>query len=67
MTATRPIHELKAAVVGTGFVGMVHIDAIRRLGVEVVGVAGLPQDTVAAAAFAQIGRASCRDRVSVLV
>ena len=52
MTATRPIHELKAAVVGTGFVGMVHIDAIRRLGVEVVGVAGLPQDTVAAAAFA---------------
>ena len=52
MTAIRQLHELRAAVVGTGFVGTVHIDAIRRLGVQLVGVAGLPQDTAAAAAFA---------------
>jgi predicted dehydrogenase len=32
--------ELKAAVVGTGFIGAVHVDALRRLGVEVLGVAG---------------------------
>ncbi len=34
------IDELKAAVVGTGFIGVVHVDALRRLGVEVVGVVG---------------------------
>jgi predicted dehydrogenase len=30
----------RAAVVGTGFVGLLHVDALRRLGVEVVGVVG---------------------------
>jgi predicted dehydrogenase len=30
----------RAAVVGTGFIGAVHVDALRRLGVEVVGVVG---------------------------
>ena len=34
----RGIGDLKAAVAGTGFVGAVHVDALRRLGVEVVGV-----------------------------
>jgi predicted dehydrogenase len=34
----REIGELKAAVAGTGFVGVVHVDALRRLGIEVVGV-----------------------------
>jgi predicted dehydrogenase len=29
-----------AAVVGTGFIGVVHVEALRRLGVEVVGVVG---------------------------
>jgi predicted dehydrogenase len=29
-----------AAVVGTGFIGVVHVDALRRLGVDVVGVVG---------------------------
>ncbi len=29
---------LKAAVVGTGFIGPVHIEALRRLGIEVTGV-----------------------------
>lgn len=31
---------LKAAVVGTGFIGPVHIEALRRLGIEVTGVLG---------------------------
>ncbi len=34
------IEELKAAVVGTGFIGVVHVDALRRLGIEVLGVVG---------------------------
>jgi predicted dehydrogenase len=34
------IAELRAGVVGTGFIGAVHVDALRRLGVEVLGVVG---------------------------
>ncbi len=34
------IRDLRAAVVGTGFIGAVHVEALRRLGVEVVGVVG---------------------------
>jgi predicted dehydrogenase len=30
----------RAAVVGTGFIGVVHVEALRRLGVEVTGVVG---------------------------
>jgi predicted dehydrogenase len=37
---TRRIDELRAGVVGTGFIGVVHVDALRRLGVEVTGVVG---------------------------
>ena len=33
----RPI---RAAVIGTGFIGAVHIDALRRLGIELAGVLG---------------------------
>jgi len=29
-----------AAVVGTGFIGVVHVEALRRLGIDVVGVVG---------------------------
>jgi predicted dehydrogenase len=36
----REIGALRAAVVGTGFIGVVHVDALRRLGVEVAGVVG---------------------------
>jgi predicted dehydrogenase len=31
---------VRAAVVGTGFIGAVHVDALRRLGIEVTGVVG---------------------------
>jgi predicted dehydrogenase len=37
MTAIDGIH---AAVVGTGFIGQVHLEAIRRLGVDVAGIVG---------------------------
>jgi predicted dehydrogenase len=40
MTRRRAIVELRAGVVGTGFVGAVHVEALRRLGVEVVGAVG---------------------------
>jgi predicted dehydrogenase len=36
----REISDIKAAVVGTGFIGVVHVEALRRLGVEVTGVVG---------------------------
>jgi predicted dehydrogenase len=36
----RDIREIKAAVVGTGFIGVVHVEALRRLGVEVTGIVG---------------------------
>jgi predicted dehydrogenase len=36
----RDIRDIKAAVVGTGFIGVVHVEALRRLGVEVTGVVG---------------------------
>jgi predicted dehydrogenase len=34
----KELAEVKAGVVGAGFIGAVHVDALRRLGVEVVGV-----------------------------
>jgi predicted dehydrogenase len=37
---SREITELRAGVVGTGFIGVVHVDALRRLGVQVAGVVG---------------------------
>jgi predicted dehydrogenase len=37
---TMEIGDLHAGVVGTGFIGAVHVEALRRLGVEVVGVVG---------------------------
>src|SRR2546427_3826300 len=36
----RSITEIGAAVVGTGFIGEVHVEALRRLGVPVRGVVG---------------------------
>src|SRR5882762_4319817 len=38
--SARPITEIGAAVVGTGFIGEVHVEALRRLGVRVHGVVG---------------------------
>ena len=35
-------HPLKAGVIGTGFIGPVHIEALRRLGVPVTALCDLP-------------------------
>ncbi|MFO7571623.1 MAG: Gfo/Idh/MocA family oxidoreductase [Gaiellaceae bacterium] len=43
---------IRAGVVGTGFIGVVHVDALRRLGVEVLGVAGSSPERAAAKGIA---------------
>ncbi|MDE2451794.1 MAG: Gfo/Idh/MocA family oxidoreductase, partial [Gammaproteobacteria bacterium] len=40
--------EIGAAVVGTGFIGVVHVEALRRLGVRVHGVVGSSRERAAA-------------------
>jgi predicted dehydrogenase len=42
--------EIGAAVVGTGFIGVVHVEALRRLGVQVHGVVGSSHERAAARA-----------------
>ena len=44
----KPISEIGAAVVGTGFIGVVHVEALRRLGVQVHGVVGSSRERAAA-------------------
>jgi predicted dehydrogenase len=34
------ITDIRAGVVGTGFIGVVHVEALRRLGVDVAGIVG---------------------------
>ena len=43
------INELRAGVIGTGFIGPVHLEALRRLGVQVTALADLPGRVRAAA------------------
>src|ERR687888_1685959 len=50
----RDITKLKAGVVGTGFIGVVHVDALRRLGVEVTGVVGSTPERAAAKGIAPV-------------
>jgi predicted dehydrogenase len=44
----KPLSEIGAAVVGTGFIGAVHVEALRRLGVQVHGVVGSTRERAAA-------------------
>ena len=44
----KPITQVGAAVVGTGFIGVVHVEALRRLGVQVHGVVGSSRERAAA-------------------
>ena len=37
------MHNLKTAVVGAGFIGPVHVEALRRLGITVTGILGCDQ------------------------
>jgi predicted dehydrogenase len=50
MTSPTSIKHLRAGVIGTGFIGPVHIEALRRLGVPVAGLCDLPDRVEAAAA-----------------
>ncbi len=43
----KPLSQIGAAVVGTGFIGVVHVEALRRLGVQVHGVVGSSHDRAA--------------------
>ena len=45
----RCLHQIRAGVIGTGFIGPVHIEGLRRLGIQVAALCDLP-DRVAAAA-----------------
>jgi len=36
----KPLHHLRAGVIGTGFIGPVHIEALKRLGVQVTAICG---------------------------
>jgi predicted dehydrogenase len=42
--------EIRAGVIGVGFIGVAHVEALRRLGVEVVGVVGSSPERAAAKA-----------------
>ncbi|MBL9113873.1 MAG: Gfo/Idh/MocA family oxidoreductase [Verrucomicrobiaceae bacterium] len=35
-----PLHQLRAGIIGTGFIGPVHIEALKRLGVQVTAICG---------------------------
>ena len=43
MNPPQQINQLRAGVIGTGFIGPVHIEALRRLGVQVVALCDVPQ------------------------
>jgi predicted dehydrogenase len=48
----RRIADVGAAVIGTGFIGTVHVEALRRIGVQVHGVLGSTPERGAARAMA---------------
>ncbi len=50
----RPLSDIRAAVIGTGFIAGLHIDALRRTGVQVAGV--LTRDAEAARAGGRFPR-----------
>ena len=42
MTSAKSIHHLRAGVIGAGFIGPVHVEALRRLGVSVMALCDTP-------------------------
>jgi predicted dehydrogenase len=50
----RALSDLRAGVVGTGFVGVVHVQALRLLGVDVAGVVGSSPERAAQKATAPV-------------
>jgi predicted dehydrogenase len=49
MAKTPSLSKLRAGVIGTGFIGPVHIEALRRLGVQVTALCDVPERVQAAA------------------
>ncbi len=45
----QPLHQLRAGVIGTGFIGPVHIEALKRLGVQVTAICGSTKSASACA------------------
>src|SRR5262245_26347044 len=43
------LHHLRAGVIGTGFIGPVHIEALKRLGVQVTAICGSTKNATATA------------------
>lgn len=50
MNSPQSISQLRAGVIGTGFIGPVHVEALRRLGVQVTALCDMPDRVQAAAA-----------------
>ena len=44
-----PLHTLRAGIVGTGFIAPVHIEALKRLGVQVTAICGSTKSALATA------------------
>jgi predicted dehydrogenase len=45
-----PLHQLRAGIIGTGFISPVHIEALKRLGVQVTAICGSTKSALATAA-----------------
>jgi predicted dehydrogenase len=45
----RPLHTFRAGIIGTGFIGPVHIEGLKRLGVQVTAICGSTKNAQAAA------------------
>ena len=45
----QPLHTFRAGVIGTGFIGPVHIEALKRLGVQVIAICGSTKNARATA------------------
>ena len=60
------LNEIKTGVVGIGFIGVAHVEALRRLGVDVVGVVGSTPERARAKADSA-GLPAVYDSVEALV
>jgi len=47
--------KLKASVVGVGFVGRAHVEALRRLGITVCGAMGSSQERTGIRTWVMVG------------
>src|SRR3954467_2903368 len=45
----KSLHQMRAGVIGTGFIGPVHIEALKRLGVQVTAICGSTKSAKATA------------------